>query len=198
VNAQGLFHFCIAMWFRRSFTQVVFLGALVTGCAETTSRPSELLEGHGPISSLSPAEIRCFDKEFNVPGETRPLVVALLSPRMVYSLLEWPRMQGEADSMGFRVQAWRDPRIPDEEWQAAQASKPFSGWGAPWPLRLPADCLAPWGPIDHLPLTRVVLHTHLHKWPIWGVMTSTAWRESLQNRLQVLQAAAKAKSSNRP
>ena len=46
-------------------------------------------------------------------------VVVVLSPRMVYALIEWPRMREAAVAMGLRVVASRAPGLPEQEWAAA-------------------------------------------------------------------------------
>lgn len=99
-------------------------------------------------------------------------------------------MQREAERLGFRVVAWRDPRVPDAEWQSALASPALAVWDVPFPHALPEPCWAQWMPIDHVPLTRIVWQASVHPWPIWGVMTNGAWRASLGHRLRMLKYAA--------
>lgn len=173
---------------RRLIFGIWLLGALSTACAGTNG--STVLMASEPVSALSLAELQCFEGAIADPSDTRPMVVAMLSPRMVFSLLEWASMAREAQALGFRVRAWRDPRVPEPEWLLALSSEAFSKSGAPDPAPLPPDCMDQWSPIDHLPLTRVLREGHLHRWPIWGVMTPEAWRDSLLNRLETLQRAS--------
>jgi hypothetical protein len=112
----------------------------------------------------------------------RPGLIVVLSPRMVYSLLEWPRLQREAFGLGFWTLVWQDPQVPDSEWAAAMASGPMVDWPLPKPVRPPQNCLADWLPFDHVPYVRVVLGQWLHTWPIWGVMPGQHWQAVLLNR----------------
>lgn len=163
-------------------------GVLMAGCSGAPVRPeAALLVAVQPVARLEPATLKCFTGPVTASSEERPWAVALLSPRMVYSLLGWPRMQREAEALGFQVQAWRDPRVPAAEWRAALGAEMLSDWRTISLETLPAECLAHWLPIDHLPLARVVWREQVHMWPIWGVMPPDAWRATLLNRLQTLQ-----------
>lgn len=120
---------------------------------------------------------------------SKPVVIMLLSPRMVYSLLEWSRMRQAAEAIGYRVLSWKDPRVPDEEWRAALAS-PASTLNDPYALHaMPARCQWLWRGVNHLPMSFVSLGSQLHPWPVWGVMPDEAWREALQFRWLALQRA---------
>lgn len=170
---------------------------LVFGCADVAVAEVQMgVQGAAAPDMVAPGALRCFGGWGEGVGGSRTWVSALLSPRMVYSLLEWPRMQREAELWGFRVQSWRDPRVPEEEWRLAQTSKVFTTWDVPLPEPLPLDCLPFWAPVDHLPLVRVLRGTRLHPWPIWGVMTSDAWRESLEIRRRSLEGGITAKDFN--
>ena len=183
---------------RPAFFWALFLCTLATACAEKSFligvEPHEI--DSEPVSTPSLTALQCFEGRGVSASDTRPLVVAVLSPRMVYSLLEWPSMAQEAERLGFRVLAWRDPRVPEEEWRLTLASEVYLKVGAPNPSPMPADCLRQWAPIDHLPLVRVLLDGRLHRWPIWGVMTRDAWRASLLNRLETLKREAMRRGSH--
>lgn len=179
------------MTFRLPGGLVVLLFAVLTGCATAPSPPEATPVPVVQLSSgLDAAGLRCFlGPETGLTGEERPWVVALLSPRMVYSLQAWPRMKSEAEALGFRVAAWRDPRIPEIEWRAALDTEALSRSNSVEVEALQEGCLAQWMPIDHVPLTRVLWRGHVHRWPVWGVMTSQAWEETLRNRLASLKGA---------
>jgi hypothetical protein len=188
VKAQGLFHFWISMVRGQSRFWVLFVCALATACAENGGRID--VAAPEPVSTVAQAELHCFEGENASLLDNRPLVVAVLSPRMVYSLLEWPNMAREAEALGFRVRAWRDPRVPEGEWRQALSSLAYLRAGVLDPEPLPSDCLNRWAPIDHLPLAQILLDRQLHSWPLWGVMTPDAWRTSLLNRLASLRREA--------
>lgn len=122
-----------------------------------------------------------------IAPQARPTVHVLLSPRMPYALQEWARMRGLALTAGFEVAAYRDPRVPQAEWQAAVArAAGADSLGALPPLDLQraraCDLL------NHSP-TAVVAHCgRVHAWPVRGVMPDEAWRHVLAARLASLQA----------
>ena len=187
-------------WYGLKISCSVLMNAFAFGCSGNLVQAQEPVFHSKPNSMvhLDSNALKCLVGEPIYPEDARPLLAALLSPRMVYSLLEWPRMQREAEHLGFLVVAWRDPRVPELEWQAALASPGLAGWDVPMPRALPSACWAQWAPIDHVPLTRVAFHADMHPWPIWGVMTSNAWRASLTHRLNMLKNAALAVDSNAP
>ena len=162
----------------------------VSAIAEAVGAPTTVLLATDPLANS------CFGGGSGDHDDPRPLLAALVSPRMVYSLLEWPRMQAEAQALGFRVQVWQDPRVPPAEWAMALASPALVRWEGPAPAPLPRDCLAQWGAVDHWPLTRVISGQLVHPWPIWGVMSTEAWRASLLNRLHGLSAASPQRGSD--
>lgn len=110
---------------------------------------------------------------------------------MVYSVTEWPRMRAAAEADGFGVVAWWSSDLTEDE-NAAAARR------AGWPVaetsrvhRVPAECAAWLGLPNHYPYTRVLDRGRLHGWPIWGVMPSQAWLDSLRWRLHALEQPAK-------
>ena len=165
-------------------------GLALSGCA-AIGPPA----GPGDVSKVAALDStwsrRCLDGQTEKGAKASPWVVAVLSPRMVYSLLEWPRMQREAVKMGFQVKAWKDPSVPEAEWQAAFASPALDVWTLPRPVAAPAGCLSDWLPIDHVPYVRVVQGEWAHAWPVWGVMPSDGWRDVLSKRLATLRCAMK-------
>lgn len=119
-----------------------------------------------------------------------PVVVMLISPRMVYSLSEWPRMRLAALAAGFDVVTWKAPGVPPHEWaQAVQAAR----W-TPMQSALigdaPAACSAWWQSLNHFPFSVVVQGDQVHGWPIWGVLPDEAWTASLAVRLEALREAS--------
>ncbi|MDO5626475.1 MAG: hypothetical protein Q4G71_17535 [Pseudomonadota bacterium] len=112
------------------------------------------------------------------------MVMVLLSPRMVYALLEWPRMQRVAQEAGFAVKVWRDPRVPDAEWQeAVHASGQAEMLAAP---PMPAPLATACGLLNHAPAAVVSWQGRVHPWPIQGVMPDAAWLAVLRARHQAL------------
>jgi hypothetical protein len=114
-----------------------------------------------------------------------PVVLMMLSPRMVYSLLEWRRMRAVAVDEGFCVIPARDPRVPESEWQQAVER-------ASLPELLQAPSLADLGVpqalfFNHAPTSQVWRCGHAHPWPVFGVMTNAGWRRSLRARLADLE-----------
>src|SRR3990167_8339831 len=69
------------------------------------------------VRAMTVEEKACFVRPPTDPNQL--VVVMLLSPRMVYTLLEWPRMRQTAEALGYRVLGWKDPRVPETEWQTA-------------------------------------------------------------------------------
>lgn len=121
-----------------------------------------------------------------------PVLVSVLSPQMVYSMTEWPRMRAAAEKQGLRVVAWWSPQVSEQE--AAEAAA-----RAGWPRALlrrtatvPEECIEWVGMPNHFPYMRVRLHGRTHAWPIWGVMPDRQWIESLQWRVRALEAAGSA------
>lgn len=166
---------------RVAWVGVVVLFAGSSGCARLglTPRSGNAVKG----ATLERAWFeRCLPGHVQTGSAQRPMLVAVVSPRMVGSLLEWPRMQREAIGMGFDVQVWRDPRVTVAEWDSVWSSARFQGSPARMPDRSPAGCLTRWAPIEHWPYVRVLLAGHMHPWPIWGVMPDRPWREVLRDR----------------
>lgn len=121
-----------------------------------------------------------------------PVLVTVLSPRMVYSMTEWPRMRAAAQTQGYGVVAWWSPRVSEQEASEAAAR-------AGWPLAVlrqtsvvPGDCTGWVGEPHHFPYTRVRLQGRTHAWPIWGVLPNHRWIESLQLRVRALETAGAA------
>lgn len=137
-----------------------------------------------PVSPLSEA---CRSA---LPAPTRATVVMVISPRMVYSLLEWPRMRALAQAAGFQVVTWSSPDLLAGEWTQAVRT-------ASWPSDLkdavgevPPACAALIKRVNHFPYSLVLAQNHLHHWPIWGVLSDEAWATSLAHRLSALSAGS--------
>ncbi|MDO5291090.1 MAG: hypothetical protein Q4F13_15890 [Pseudomonadota bacterium] len=164
--------------------------AMVTGL--TTAWAQQPLEAW-PCAQNIRKEIRQTDGHETTEAM---VVMALLSPRMVYALQEWPRMQKAAEQAGFAVRVWRDPRVPDKEWRAAVQSLGLSEWvHAPV---LPQSVAAPCGLLTHAPSALVFLEGRAHPWPIYGVMPDAQWLAVLQSRVQWLRETAAGKPPQRP
>ena len=118
-----------------------------------------------------------------IPAPTeRPILVAVLSPRMVYSVLEWPRLRAVAEQEGFDIVAWWAPGIPYQESEAAAIK---AGWDIKERTSVgitPAECRSWVGWPNHFPFSRVMVWGRAHEWPIWGVMPDGDWRTSLTFR----------------
>ncbi len=121
-----------------------------------------------------------------------PVLVSVLSPQMVYSMNEWPRMRAVAQAQGYGVVAWWSPRVSEQEASEAAAR-------AGWPLAVlrqtsvvPEDCRGWVGEPNHFPYTRVLRQGRTHAWPIWGVLPDHRWIESLQLRVRALETAGAA------
>ena len=111
-------------------------------------------------------------------------LLTVLSPRMVYALLEWPRMRDAAIAEGFQVVATRDPRVPDAEWRAAvQAAGLHELAAVP---SIDAEAAARCGLLNHFPSSLVIRCGRTHPWPILGVMPERAWRSVLAQRRESL------------
>ena len=119
-----------------------------------------------------------------------PTVLMVLSPRMVYALREWPRMQRTAERAGFAVCSLRDPRVGESEWRAA-ANAAGRSEALDLPLldtaMLRASAIP--GLLNHSPASLVQFDGRLHPWPILGVMPDAAWIAVLQDRLDRLRAS---------
>ena len=126
---------------------------------------------------------------------SKPVVIMLLSPRMVYSLLEWARMRQTAEALGYRVLSWKDPRVPEAEWRAALGSPAATTTDPEALLAMPAQCDSLWRGMNHSPMSFVLLESHLHPWAVWGVMPEEAWSEALRFRLLALRRALVQSSS---
>lgn len=156
----------------------------LVACGAPSERPAEGLYERYPVREATGLERDCLLNP--VGAQTRVTVVMLLSPRMAYSLLEWPRMKAAAEGAHFQVLAWKDPRVTASEWDDALA---VSGLDRVDRQRLhdqPALCHSLWNRVDHLPFSQVFLGSSVHAWPILGVMPDTAWLDSLELRRQAL------------
>jgi len=120
-------------------------------------------------------------------GFQRPIVVAVLSPRMVYSMTEWPRMRAAAEAEGFDAVAWWAPGLTDGEGAVAAERAGWSADEIARPVRMPDACAGLLGHANHYPYSRVLDRGRLHAWPVWGVMPNQAWVDSLRWRLRSLQ-----------
>ena len=108
------------------------------------------------------------------------VVHVVLSPRMPYALREWRRMAASARVAGFPVVAWRDPRVPEAEWQAAIDAAELPELRAAPALAL--DVAAACQMLNHAPATVVARCGRGHPWPILGVMPDVAWLQLLDAR----------------
>jgi hypothetical protein len=113
-------------------------------------------------------------------------VLAVLSPRMVYSMTEWPRLRDAATREGFQVVAWRSADVTETEWLLAARK---AGWLESEAFRVqpvPPDCADWLGRPNHFPYAVVVADRSAVSWPIWGVMPDSAWVDSLLSRRALL------------
>lgn len=120
-------------------------------------------------------------------GIQRPVVVAVLSPRMVYSMTEWPRMRAAAEAEGFDTVAWWAPDLTNDEGVLAAQRAGWSVREMADVVRVPDVCAGSLGHPNHFPYSRVLDRGGMHAWPIWGVMPNQAWVDSLRWRLWSLQ-----------
>lgn len=109
-----------------------------------------------------------------------PALLAVLSPRMVYALKEWPRMAAVARAQGFRLHVLRDARVPLQEWHEAVRAADLPD------LRdieaLDEAAAAACQLANHWPAVLVMGCGQVHPWPVLGVMPDEAWRHVLQHR----------------
>lgn len=115
------------------------------------------------------------------PGRVA-LVVVVLSPRMVYSMTEWPRMREAAVSEGFDVVAWRSPAVPEWEWQDAVVKLRWPASEIDAISTPPTICTTWLGQPNHFPYSVVIERGRAHPSPIWGVLPDAVWVESLRLR----------------
>jgi hypothetical protein len=110
----------------------------------------------------------------------------VLSPRVPYALAEWRRMAAAAREAGFRVLAFRDPRVPLQEWEDAVqvAGLPELLHIRPLSLERAQACQV----LNHTPATIVALCGRAHAWPVLGVMPDPAWLFVLNQRRAALEA----------
>lgn len=143
------------------------------------------------VAGLAWAQAPCeIDTLRRQPEPAAPVLLVLLSPRMVYALQEWPRMDATAQLAGFRVVACRDPRVPLDEWQAAARQVDWpEGQGLP---ALGEDEARRHGLLNHAPSALVMARGCVHPWPVLGVMPDAAWRAVLMARRADLEQAAPA------
>jgi len=117
-------------------------------------------------------------------GQHKDALLVVLSPRMVYSLLEWRRMHDVAVAAGFEVVVARDPRVPRQEWLSA-----LQVAGLPELATVPevdADQAGRCGLMNHFPSALVGRCGHPHPWPIVSVMPSAFWRSLLLQRREAI------------
>lgn len=130
--------------------------------------------------AIDPPPTACIEAMGLTPG--RAALVAVLSPRMVYSMTEWPRMRAAAVNDGFEVVAWRLPAVPGPEWRDAAARARWSTSDTANVSETPAACEAWLARPNHFPYSLVIEHGRVHPSPIWGVLPDAAWVESLRLR----------------
>jgi len=160
-------------------------GFFLSACVWPASAQTALSEAsRRAVREATAEETVCFARP--PTDANQPLVIMLLSPRMVYTLLEWSRMRQVAEALGYRVLSWKDPRVPDAEWQAALVSSASTMTDPDALHAMPIGCQSLWRGVNHSPMSFVLLGAHLHPWPVWGVMPDEAWRETLEFRLLAL------------
>lgn len=95
-------------------------------------------------------------------------------------------MAAMAHQDGWRVQAFRDPGVPDDEWLAATELGDLRSWRTLPVMDLVAGQAC--GMLNHAPTALVARCGRVHPWPIWGVMPDAAWRHVLASRRADLEA----------
>jgi hypothetical protein len=121
-----------------------------------------------------------------LPPSSQGTVVMVISPRMVYSMGEWPRMRGLAEAAGFQVVTWRSPDLLPGEWAQAVQTLSWSPSMRDAIEEVPPACAPVLGTVNHFPYSVVIAHNRIHSWPIWGVLSDEAWATSLAHRLNAL------------
>lgn len=161
-------------------------GCLSACSAVTSLTPGEPMGEAADLATLrSSGPSECLAQV--APFSRDPLVVAVISPRMVYSMTEWPRMRAAARQAGWRVVTVKAPGLREEEWQGAFVSA--GGTSISDGVRaMPTACETEWRGLNHFPYSVVALEGRSHPWPIWGVLPDQEWVESLSFRLKRLQA----------
>lgn len=96
-------------------------------------------------------------------------------------------MRRLAVDAGYVVEAYREPSVSDEEWSAAFRAVAWSAAEARALRDMPPLCRAHWIPANHYPIGWVAINGKVHPWPILGVLTDSAWLESLSFRRHGLQ-----------
>lgn len=122
----------------------------------------------------------------DIHDPAQPVVQIVLSPRMPYALQEWHRMAGAARAAGYRVAAFRDPRVPDEEWRDALVAAGLAEL-RDTPLLHP-DAGEACQVLNHAPAAVVARCGKGHAWPVLGVMPTQAWLQVLAARRADLEA----------
>ena len=118
-----------------------------------------------------------------------PVLVTVLSPKMVYSMTEWPRMRAMAETEGFDVVAWRSHALSEREWEGATTRARWRASDIDGVSAGPVACAAWLGSPNHFPYSLVIERGRAHPWPIWGVLPDAAWVESLRFRRRALASA---------
>ena len=95
-------------------------------------------------------------------------------------------MASVAQQAGWRVMAFRDPQVPDAEWQAATVAGDLQTWrGMPaMDLSVAQACRM----LNHAPTVVLSRCGRVHPWPVWGVMPDAAWAHVLAARRADLEA----------
>ena len=124
-------------------------------------------------------------------GGARPMILVMLSPRMAYSIHEWPRMAGAAQAAGFDVQVFRDPRVPKPEWEAATRVDGFDALAAvEAPDAQTLQTFKTHHAMNHAPAALVKCGRVIHPAPVLGVMPDIAWTAVLRQRVGELPGCA--------
>ncbi|OJV49976.1 MAG: hypothetical protein BGO36_05445 [Burkholderiales bacterium 68-10] len=159
------------------------------GSAVTQALGGLLLSAVALAASAQDGELRrCEFREHTqtvVEGQS-PVLHVILSPRMPYALKEWRRMASVGQQAGWRVMAFRDPQVPDAEWQAATVAGDLQPWRGmpPMDLSVAQACRM----LNHAPTVVLSRCGRVHPWPVWGVMPDAAWAHVLAARRADLEA----------
>ena len=89
-----------------------------------------------------------------------------------------------AREQGLAVHAYRDPRVPETEWQEAVQALQLPELACT-PALEPADALR-LKLLHHAPSSAVGRCGRWHDWPILGVMPDAAWTRLLSQRMAQL------------
>jgi len=175
--------YCLRGFLRRSV--LVTLAGLGLFCSGGTAFAQQALSDRADTPTTGSLDPGCLIA-LSAPAPDTLLMV--ISPRMVYSMLEWPRMQTLAQSAGFHVVTWRAQGISTDEWRHAADRAGWTSGLSATIGEVPPACTALMGTVNHFPYSLVVAREMYHTWPIWGVLSDEAWLNALLFRRQALAA----------